>query len=369
MRLNLRNVSYFVAIGFFFAIVPSVVKAAGFDRKEEDAFYVATKSYQDGFYAVALTLFDRYLRAYPESDKGWEARVYIGQCYFFQEKYLKALELFETLAQAPDASGVRDQVLYWLGEVYVKGRDFRQAESFYREVLDKHPQSSYRLPTYRSLAAAYLAERRFDDAIGTYRQILQEFPAGPSTENAAFGIVEALYQKRDFEALKTELDVFLKAHPATEKLSRARFYLAEAMYYLGRYEDSIGAYRECLLHTKDAAEESLARIGLGWAFLKLKRYDEAGQAFAGFTEEPAPVAAVLGRAVLALEQGACAEALGFYDDVIARDRTKEFAPIAHYGRAEALYHLDRFDEAIIEYRVSLDRLKEFLGGRLDDREL
>jgi len=103
----------------------SGVFSAKINRKEEDAFYVAAKAYEDGFYDVSLTLFDRFLKTYLDSDKKPEAMAYIGQCYFFQEKYLKALDQFEALLKASGAERIKDRTLFWLGEIYSKGRDYK----------------------------------------------------------------------------------------------------------------------------------------------------------------------------------------------------------------------------------------------------
>ena len=97
---------------------------ADLNKKEEDTFYVAVKAYEDGFYDVSLTLFDRFLKTYLDSDKKLDALLYVGQCYYAQEKYLKALEQFESLLKTGGVDRIKDKVYFWLGEVYVKGRDY-----------------------------------------------------------------------------------------------------------------------------------------------------------------------------------------------------------------------------------------------------
>ena len=99
------------------------VYGADLNKKEEDTFYVAVKAYEDGFYDVALTLLDRFLKTYAQSDKRFDAFAYVGQCYFFQEKYLKALDQFETLLKTEGAEVIKDKILFWLGEIYAKGKD------------------------------------------------------------------------------------------------------------------------------------------------------------------------------------------------------------------------------------------------------
>jgi len=338
------------------------------DRKEEDAFYVAVKSYQDGFYDVALTLFNRFIKTYSDTGKKLEALVYIGQCYFSQEKYLKALDHFETILKMRGAEPVRDRALFWLGEVYVKGRDHRRAAELYRELIEKHKESSYFLSAHFSLAGAYMAQQKHEEAMAVYRDVLAGYAKTSAGEQASFGICEVLYRMGDHDALREELGEFLERYPETDVLDRALFYLAEANFYLRDFAGAVKAYKACLGQTSVDGLRGQARIGLGWSYLKDKDYEKAREVFGAYDEE-APLPVVLGRAVIYLEEGVPDRALALYDKVVEADKKGEFLPLSYFGRAESLYHLSRFQEAIISYRISLDRLKSVFRGLADNREL
>ncbi len=350
------------------ALLAGQAAAQELNRKEEDAFYVAVKSYQDGFYDVAITLFDRFIKTYDDTHKKLEALVYIGQCYFAQEKYLKALDQFEMLLEMKGAQSIRDRVLFWLAEVYSKGRDHRRAEELYRELIKDHKDSSYFLSAHFSLARAYLAGKKYEEAMAVYRDVLTGYAKTSAGKEGAFGICEVLYRKGDYGALKDELGRFLESYPEAQELDRALFYLAEASFYLGDFAGAVKAYKACLDQTSADELRQLARIGLGWSHLKEKNYEKAREVFAAY-EEDAPLSVVLGRAVIFLEEGVPAEALYLYDKVVAADKQGEFLPLAYFGRAEALYHLSRFQEAIVSYRISLDKLKSVFRGLADNREL
>ncbi len=360
-----RGIMIAVLVG---ALLAGQAAAQELNRKQEDAFYVAVKAYQDGFYDVAITLFDRFVKTYEDTQKKLEALVYIGQCYFSQEKYLKALGQFETLLEMKGAQAVRDKVLFWLGEVYSKGRDYRRAEELYRELIESHKDSSYFLSAHFSLARAYLAGKKYEEAMAVYRDVLTGYAKTSAGEEAAFGICEVLYRKGDYGALKEELGRFLESYPEAQELDRALFYLAEASFYLGDFAGAVKAYKACLDQTNADELRQLARIGLGWSHLKEKNYEKAREVFAAY-EEDAPLSVVLGRAVIFLEEGVPDQALYLYDKVIAADKQGEFLPLAYFGRAEALYHLSRFQEAIVSYRISLDKLKSVFRGLADNREL
>ncbi len=344
--------------------------SAKLNKKEEDAFYVAVKAYDDGFYDVSLTLFDRFLKTYIESDKKIEALVYIGQCYYSQEKYLKALDQFESILKTGGVERVKDKVLFWLGEIYAKGRDYRQAQSYYEELIKDYEDSYYVLSAYKSLALAQLNEGNFQRALDTYRLILSNFKDSAAAEEAFFGVCESLYRMRDYPQLKNELAAFISKFPGSSLLGRAYFYLGEANFYLNQHNEAIDAYRKSLEASSDIQQNTMSRLGLGWSYLKLKDYSRAKEIFSVFQEEDEPLGVLLGKAVLESGLGDYEKSLAFFERVIAADKGGEYSPLAYFGKAEALYNISRFDDAIIAYRISLDKLKaassRFLG---DTKEL
>jgi TolA-binding protein len=361
--------SFFFLSSSFFSF--DIAQAAETSRKEEDTFYVAVRSFQDGFYDVALTLFDRYLKNYVDGVNRFEALLYVGECYFYQEKYILALDQFESLRKMPGAELIRDKVLFWLGEVYAKGRDYKQAAVYYKELIAGGAGSSMLLEATRSLARVYSAERNFAAAADAYRGAASLAKDPQIMEEAVFGVVDSLYQMKDYAGLKRELLAFLDKYPDAANMSRAHFYLAEANYYSGDYSQAVAMYEKCLVTASPMGEElkNLARMGLGWSYLKLKDYEKAEEVFGRFDGDDVPVAVLLGLAELALEQGVSEEALRLFAKVIDADKEEIYAPLSYYGKAEALYQGSRFDEAIIAYRVSLDKLKILTGSSGENRQL
>jgi TolA-binding protein len=366
----LKNITFniFLILGLSLSSL-NFMEAAQFNKKEEDAFYVAVKAYEDGFYDVSMTMFERFLKTYISSDKKPEALLYTGQCYFYQEKYLKALDQFEALLKMDGAERIKDKVLFWLGEVYSRGRDYKQAAEFYKQLTNNYKGSSYYLAAYRSLALAQMNDAKLKEARDTYRFISVQFKDEAVVEEALFGICETFYRMRDYANLKKELSVFVTKYPNSKLLGRAYFYLGEANFYLELYDEAITAYRDSQNASLDEEMDLLSRIGTGWSYLRVKRFKEAKEVFSRFETEDQPLGVTLGRAVLESGLGSFEVSLELFDNVIARDKDGEYAPIAYFGRAEALYNLSRFQESIIAYRISLDKLKVAAGGYADSKEL
>ncbi|MFH0877217.1 MAG: tetratricopeptide repeat protein [Candidatus Omnitrophota bacterium] len=364
-KLKKPKILFLLFIAFFFVQSGS---AADLNKKEEDAFYVAAKAYEDGFYDTALNLFDRFVKTYMDSDRRLEAQVYVGQCYFAQEKYIKALDQFESLLKMPEAEPLRDKIYFWLGEVYAKGRAYSQAEDFYQQLISRYKNSSYCLAATKSLAQTQLSDQKFQEAAATYRSLLSETKDLAVAEEAWLGICEALYRLRDYTQLQKEIENFISTYPDSGQVARAYLFLAEANFYLGRFDEAIKAYQEAQRQSREEEQTAQAKIGLGWSWLKLKNYPEAQKIFDEFPDETS-LAVLLGRAVLKSGLGEYEQSLPFFDRVIEAQKGAEYAPLAYFGKAEVLYHLERFEEAITAYRVAMDALKAASSLYADTREL
>ncbi len=347
----------------------SGANSATLNKGEEDAFYVAAKAFEDGFYDVSLTLFDRFLKTYMDSQRRIEALIYIGQSYYMQEKYVKALEQFESLLKMDGTARFKDKILFWLGEIYSKGRDYKHAVEFYRELIAGYKNSFYLLPATRSLASALFGDGKYDEALKAYRSIISDFDDNAAKEEAFFGICELLYRTKDYANLKSELEGFIDKFPESKMLGRVYFYLGEASFYLNHFDEALKAYTMAEAAASSDQEASLSWLGIGWTYLKLKKYGNAEQMFSRFGEENVPTGVLLGKAVLQAGLEEYDKALKLFDKVILEDKSGEYATFAHFGRAEVLYNLSRFDDAIVAYRISLDKLKVSSGLYADTKEL
>ena len=87
------------------------------ENEEKELFLVAQKSFEDGFYDIAIRYIDQLLEEHPQTDNRIQANLLLGQCHFFKSQYLKAYEVFQDLLQY---SEFKDATLFWLGENSLK---------------------------------------------------------------------------------------------------------------------------------------------------------------------------------------------------------------------------------------------------------
>lgn len=323
--------------------------------KEEESLFVAKKAFEDGFYEVSLGLLERFLKNYPDSPRGLEARLLTGECYFHQARFLDALDEFESLLKQPAAKDIRDACFYWIAEVHFKANNFSKAAEYYQKVIDNFPQSSYSVSAYYSLGWCLFQESKFDEAMRYFSIVEERFPKEPLASDASFKIIECLYNLKDYSALAHRLKTYLKAYSKdSAKLAYLYFYLGEAYYYLNDFSAAAGQYAKAISAKGEDKMQALSRLGLGWADLKLKNYKEAKDLFSEIKsdslEKPSRDILFLGKAVLSFETANYEESRVIYTELLNTTQDDMVKLQAYLGEADCLYNLSMYGDAISIYK-------------------
>lgn len=331
------------------------------DNKEEEALFVAEKAFEDGFYDVALGLFERFLKNYPASLKTAEANLLIGQCYYHQNRFLDALTKFEGLLTLPSAQNIKDEVLYWIAEVHFKGNNFAKASQYYKMITEDFPKSSYSVYAYYSLGWCLFQESNFTEAVKYFKIVEEKFPKEPQAQDSAFKIVECLYNLKDYTATKDRLKSYIKSYPKdTARTPYLYFYMAEADYYLNNFSEAIDEYSKAVANTNDEKIQALSKLGIAWAYLKSKKYKEAQDTFSGILpdklEKKGQDILLLGKALLSSETKKFTQAKDTYDELIKISSDPLILIQGYLGKAEVLYNIAEYKEAICVYEEALDKI-------------
>jgi TolA-binding protein len=335
------------------------------DSRETEAFYVARKAFDDGFYDVCLNLLSRFSQNYPFSSRKAEAELLSGQCLFFQGKYQDALSVLGTLLSNPQLSGpVEDALFYWIGETHLKSKNFLKAREYYRKVSDKFQSSRYYPASLYSLGWCSFEEGGFEEAFEQFTAVSRLPSADMVTRSeAAFKALECMYNLRDYRSLSDAVIAWRKNYPADErKKAYLDYYAAEADYYTGKYAEACSAYSAVISQHAPAQMQALANLGCGWAYLKMKNAEKAREMFSAVRVEeldgPNTEILLLGKAALAAECGDSGGALNIYGELLARSSDRNVKAQACLGKGDALYAMSRFGEAVSAYE---EGLKEYGG--------
>ncbi|MFA5090992.1 MAG: tetratricopeptide repeat protein [Candidatus Omnitrophota bacterium] len=350
----------FLCLAGLFLSAGSGLYSAEDGSREEEAIFVAKKAMDDGFYEVGLGLLERFLKNYPNSTRAPEANLLIGECYFYQNRFIDALKKFEGLLSQPSlAQGIKDAVYYWIAEVHFKGNDFAKAMSYYKMIIDGFPDSHYSVYAYYSIGWCLFQEGRFSQALEYFRKTQEKFPKSPQAQDASFEIIECLYNLKDYPQLKENVAAYLKAY--LKDLSRQAylyFYAAEAAYYTNNYPEAISSYSKAMADGLDNKIKALSYLGTGWAYLKMKQYSQAEEAFAKLDKASLEMkdrdTLLLGRAILYQETKRFNEVKNICDTLLS-SADPLILMQAYLNKADAFYNTADYKEAIKIYQEALDK--------------
>ena len=179
-----------VFAGLFTFLVASASLVRAQDNDEAELFLVAQKAFEDGFYDVAMRYINQLFEENPKTEKHIQAKLLLGQCYFFKSQYLKAYDTFAGLLKYNE---YKDATLYWLGETYLKNSNYKDAEEQYTQLIDLYPDSIYAPQAHYSLGWTYFSQNKFKKAKTAFLKLIRNFPIHQLAEDSSFKLAETEY--------------------------------------------------------------------------------------------------------------------------------------------------------------------------------
>ena len=329
--------------------------------KEKEAFLVARKAFDDGFYEACEELLGRFVKKYPSSDSLREADLLIGQCYFYRNKSSEALAKFEGILNDTKSDKYWDSALYWTGEAHFRNNDYDKAIGYYQKLIKEYPRSYYAASGYYSLGWCFFQKQLYQEALKNFESAQLFSSKDNLTQDSAYKIIECLYNLKNYAGLKKEAASYIKRYPRDKaKLAYLYFYSAEADYYLGDFEKSISGYSKVITANPDEKIRELAKIGMGWAFIKTKQYQKAKESFSGIKtneiEKRSIDSLLLGEALLYYYTGQLNQAKTAYKQLITATPENPVIFQAYLGLADTLFAMADYKEAENTYRQAFKRI-------------
>ena len=340
------------------------------DPKETELLFMAKKAYEDGFYEVSLGMLERFQKNYQDSSELAQAILLSGQCYFYQGRYQEALNIFESLLNRASSDDLRGALYFWMAEVHFKANNFEKAILLYQKLIDNFPQSPFVPAAYYSLGWSFSQTFRFNQAIEVFKTLIEKFPHEPQSKEAAFKLIECLYNLKDYSGLKSRIKPVLKLYSNDAlHLSYLYFYLAESEYYLNNLDEAAKNYLKSAQVFKEPKIQVLARLGLGWSYLKLTKYKEAEDVLMDIKPDSLDKKSldilILGQAALMSATNRVYEAKKLYEQLINVSNDPLISLQAYLGKGDAHYNLAEYPQAIEAYKKELEKIdREGLSGNL-----
>jgi tol-pal system protein YbgF len=111
-------------------------------QDKEKAYSTAYKMFQDGHYDKARKAFQSFLGNYPDSEYSDNAQFWIGECYFFEQKYEAAILEYEKVTKNYPNGNKVSYALLKQGLSFNKLGDKTSAKLLLQQVIKNYPNTS-----------------------------------------------------------------------------------------------------------------------------------------------------------------------------------------------------------------------------------
>ncbi len=111
-------------------------------QDKEKMYSVAYQTFKEGNYDKARTDFLNYLAAYPNSEYSDNAQFWVGECYFFEQKYETAILEYEKVTKNYPNGNKVPYALLKQGLSFLKLGDKTSAKLLLQQVIKNYPNTS-----------------------------------------------------------------------------------------------------------------------------------------------------------------------------------------------------------------------------------
>lgn len=111
-------------------------------QDKEKAYSAAYQIFQEGLYSKARSEFQDFLTSYPNSEYSDNAQFWIGECYFFEQKYESAILEYEKVTKNYPNGNKVPYALLKQGLSFLKLGDKTSAKLLLQEVIKSYPNTS-----------------------------------------------------------------------------------------------------------------------------------------------------------------------------------------------------------------------------------
>ncbi len=252
---------------------------------ESRLYRVAEAAFNDKLYDVAERQFGEFLQRFPDSERGANAQLLLGEAQLGEGKAPEAVRtLQEGLKRWPDK--LSDSFEFWLAEALARDGKFADAAAQYSHLGEQFSRSPYRAQALYGLAFAQLKQGQLDAAGRTLEGLSELGPRPELIQDAQLLRGQIYLAQEKFAQADAVFDGVTKQFPGTRAAYRAQYWLGQSLAQRKLYDDALKAYAVVTDAFKakpnkpvDAQAAADAWFAAGWVCWDTEKFDGAAEAF------------------------------------------------------------------------------------------
>lgn len=345
------KISFLISI---LVIVLTPLNALCLDKSEE-AFYVATKAFSDGFYDASLSLFKKFIEDYPGNYLFYDAKLYIAKCHYEKSDYHQALKELTSVNWNSGSYNKLDEVYYWLGLVYFKGKNFSESSFYAQEVINNYPDSKFRWQAYYLMGDSLLALSKEDEAEDIFEKIIEQCRDSEVLEQSYLRLINFHFNKKLYSKVINFGEKYLINFRQGSLRPEIYFYLAEGYHAQGNWGEAIDFYKKSLESGYNADFLDLIYQGLGFAYLEKKQYQEAKSSIDKIKSKESRL---FSQGIYYSKTKDYIQALEIFNNFISNYPGQEYVSEVYLKKADLLYEMGRLNDALYIYQYIITNFKD-----------
>lgn len=286
-----------------------------------------SKDLNDGDNAVIY--YQKILDNYPNSSFVNSSLAGIGLVYYNRKQDDKAFKYFDQIVKKDPKGEEAREVLPMIKKIFEAQGKIDEMESYFASVGNPLNTSELESSLYESAKEAYYNDKNFDIAMIKFESYINKYPDGKYITEAHFCYAECAYSKNLFDKALQSYQ-YITNKPRGIYSETALLKTTYLLYKDKKYDDALPLFQKLEDYAEIPANKLTARLGAMRCGFNLKKHE-----------------ITLDYAVKVLNT-----------EKITPQQTNE----AKYNKAKSLYELQRYDDAMIDFKAIQKSSKNITGA-------
>lgn len=244
-----------------------------------DFYQLGYAYYMQKQYANAISQFNKIIGG--KDFVAQNAYYHLAESYLNLDKKQEALNAFKNASEMEfNASIQEDASLNYAKLSYEIGNSYQSTPSILIDFIKKYPNNTAKKTVERLLIDSYISSKNYKEAL-----VLLENNSAPENkltyQKVTFYRGLELYTDGNFKDAVALFEKSLEVQKDMVFSARATFWKGETEYVLDDFKNALLTYKQFigLAAAKETPEFENSNYAIGYAYFKLKEYDQAGDYF------------------------------------------------------------------------------------------
>jgi TolA-binding protein len=261
------------------------VEGAGAKKKEESFYGVAWSFYKQGKFQQAIESFEQLLVGYPKGKFAFDARLRLGDAYFFLKEYKKAIGSYRTLIRLyPDSASI-DYAYYQLGQSYVMDGNNTEAMKVFEGLIKALPQSTLADDAQFAKGWINFQRKEYGEAIKEFQELVKEYPSSELVPRAYYSLGDSYYNLQQYVAAEKSYREVLRQFPKSNYIADATTGIQYCYIAQGKDADAVEVIDDFVKENPTSAASEDLQLKKGELLFNKKKYADAATVYRGFAEK------------------------------------------------------------------------------------